>query len=69
MLRKTLNGVKLLVLAGVAFIVGAMAWAGVSGFLGGVLDSIGIVIPASQFLMLSPVAGVVVAGYTISVVD
>jgi len=65
-LKQAARGAKVLVVAALAFIVGQIGWAAASGVIGGVLDSVGVVIPASTYLALSPVVGFALAGYAIS---
>lgn len=65
-LKQAAHGSKVLTVAVVAFIVGQLGWAAASGVIGGVLDAVGVVIPASTYLALSPVVGLALAGYAVS---
>jgi hypothetical protein len=60
------TGSKILGGASVSFFAGSFGWAAVSGLIGGVLDSVGVVIPASTYLAASPFVGLAVAGYVVS---
>lgn len=69
MLSEIVGGLKLLFVGGLSFFAGNIGWAAVSGVIGGILDSVGIFIPASTYLMLSPLVGLAVAGYAVSEVS
>jgi len=60
------TGSKVLGAGTASFFAGSVGWAAVSGFIGGVLDSVGLVIPASTYLAASPLVGLAVAGYVVS---
>jgi len=64
-----LGGLKTLIVATVAFFAGAIGWAAVSGVIGGILDSVGIVIAGSSYVATSPVVGVLAAAYVVSEVQ
>lgn len=51
-----LGAAVLAALAGL--VIGPFAWAVISGAAAGVLDAVGIVIPASTYIALAPVASV-----------
>ncbi len=48
------------------FLAGSLGWSAASGLLAGVLDSFGVVIPASTWLSISPLCGVLVAGAAVT---
>ena len=63
------SGLKTLLVGGVAFVVGLFAWAALSGLLGAVLDSVGLVIPADVYLAAGPVLATILASYAVSEVS
>lgn len=63
------SGVKTLVVAGIAFFGAMFVWAALSGVIGGLLDMVGYVIPASTYLAISPFIGFVAASYAVSEVS
>jgi hypothetical protein len=44
-----------------AFLAGSIAWAALTGVIGGFFDSVGIFIPASTYLAFGPAVGALVA--------
>jgi hypothetical protein len=48
------------------YLAGSIGWAMASGVIGALLDSVGVVIPASTYLAASPGAGLIVAGLAVS---
>ncbi len=65
-LKQAAQGAKVLFVAAAAFVIGQLGWAAASGVIGGVLDSVGVVIPASTYLAVSPVVGLALAGYAVA---
>lgn len=63
------RGLGTLVVAVLGFVIGSIGWAAASGVIGGVLDSVGIVIGASTYLAISPLIGLAAAGYAVSEVS
>ena len=55
-----LGGLKALAYGALGFFVGSVAWSFLSGIIGGLLDSLGVLVPASMLLLLSPVVGLIV---------
>lgn len=66
MMKEFFNGLKMLSVGTMAFFAGNFGWAALSGVIGGVLDSVGVVIPGSTYLALSPVFGLALAGYAVT---
>lgn len=60
------RGLGTIIAAVAGFVAGSIGWAAVSGAIGAALDSVGIVLPASTYLALSPAAGAVAAYYLAS---
>lgn len=58
------SGMKTLGAAAIVFAAGLLTWPFVSGVLAGVLDSVGIVIPATTYLAAAPVVAGIAAAYT-----
>jgi hypothetical protein len=67
--KEAMKGAMTFSVAGIAFVAGMFGWAALSGIIGGVLDSVGIVIAASTYLAASPIAGFVTAGYAVQEVS
>jgi len=61
MLDSLVNGTKALVAGAVGFLGGSIAWAALSGAIGGFLDVMGVHAPAPVLLSVSPLIGGVVA--------
>lgn len=61
-----IDGIVTLALAIGAFIGGSFGWAAISGVIAGILDSVGVHIPAAVMLLAGPVVGLIAAGYVVS---
>ncbi len=68
-LKQAAKGGGVLFLGVVAFAVGMIGWAAASGVIGGLLDSVGIVIGAETYLAVSPLVGLLAAGWTVQEVS
>lgn len=60
------EGLKLLLVGGLTFFGVTFAWAPASGFLAGMLDAVGIVLPSMLLLAAGPIVGVIAAAYAVS---
>ncbi|GGL26106.1 hypothetical protein GCM10009037_07170 [Halarchaeum grantii] len=59
------DGVGRAVVFVIAFAVAAVGWAALTGVVGGMLDAVGIVIPASTYLAATPIVSGLAASYVV----
>jgi hypothetical protein len=65
-LRSVFVGSKTMSMLAIAFIVGSVGWAALSGLIAGLLDTVGIHLPGSTLIAASPLFGIAAVGYTMT---
>lgn len=65
-LRSVFVGSKTISALAIAFVVGSIGWAALSGLIAGLLDTMGIHLPGPTLIAASPLFGVAAVGYTIT---
>jgi hypothetical protein len=65
-LRRVFVGSKTISLLAIAFVLGSVGWAALSGVIAGLLDTVGIHLSGPMLVTLSPLFGFFAAGYVVT---